>query len=141
MTVSGEMEDLHGKPQGHWVKQHVGDLTLIIWSTDPTQLGICAEKAAVKRHEAMDDLKLIVDNKTKIIPECHAAEIVQRALRERGLEVGIADSWVDLGVDTGVGKRVKKKLIKRSAATNKRAGRTGWIISKYQNAKAMARAG
>ena len=30
ITVTGEIEDLHGRPQGHWVKQHVNDLTLII---------------------------------------------------------------------------------------------------------------
>ena len=60
----------------------------------------------------MEDLKLIVSSKSKIIPECHAAETVQRALRERGLEVGIVDAWVDLGVDTGVGKRVTKAALK-----------------------------
>ena len=31
--ATGEFEYLRGKPQGHWVKQHVDDLTIIIWST------------------------------------------------------------------------------------------------------------
>ena len=34
IVVNGEIQDLHGAPQGHWIKQHVDDLTLIIWSID-----------------------------------------------------------------------------------------------------------
>ena len=70
---------------------------------------------------AMAKLKLIVSEKTKRIPECHAATIVQQALRRRGLEVGFADAWVDLGVDAGVGKRVETTLNKRGNAARPRA--------------------
>ena len=28
VVANGEIQDLHGKPRGHWIKQHVDDLTL-----------------------------------------------------------------------------------------------------------------
>jgi hypothetical protein len=46
-----------------------------------------------------------------------------------------------MGRPRRVGKRVENKIIKRAKATNRRAGKTGWIISRFKKAKAMARTG
>ena len=145
-VVAGEFVDLHGEPQGRWVKQHVDDITLIIWSTDQTQLrlALSSEEIVLNWLDTMEDPKVIVSDKTNIIPDCHAAEIVQQALRERNLEVGIAGYWVDLGVDTSAGnKRVEKRLNEIGNDTWRRAKHCGFTVSKtkLKEAKVLATGG
>ena len=86
-------------------------------------------------------LQLIVSSKTKIIPQCEAALTVQSALKAKGIEVGIADHHVDLGVDTAVGKRCKVKHKKRANNTFRRSGRSGFLVSKNKKAKVLATGG
>ena len=102
------------------------------------QSGKLGEHGAIiarKWHEAMDKLKLIVSEKTKIIPKCEAAQVVQEALREQGLEVGIEDAWVDLGVDTAVGKRSEIRLNKRGTDSVQKSRKAGFIQQQNETKK------
>ena len=75
----------------------------------------------------MTKLRLVVPEQTNIIPGCHEANLVQAALKEQGLGVGVTDAGADLGVDTGVGKRATAKLTKRGNDTKRNANRAGFI--------------
>ena len=102
------------------VKQHVDDITIILWSINQAKLGEISTTAATEWYAAMCRLQLTVSSKTKHIPHCEAALVVQAALKDAGIEVGIADSLVDLVVDAAVGKRCTVKSKKRATSAYRR---------------------
>jgi hypothetical protein len=123
------------------VKQHVDDITIILWSINQAKLGVISTTAATEWYAAMCRLQLTVSSKTKLIPQCEAALVVQAALKDAGIEVGIADHHVDLGVDTAVGNKCTVKYKKRAHGAYGRSRRSGFLVSKYKRAKIVATGG
>ena len=107
------------------VFQHVDDHTQIMWAKEEGDLADRSYNSVrMWAKEVRLSFHMPCIDKNVIIPEGMPASIVQRALLEEGVKVGIMNHGVDVGTDVTAGRRrATQKLKEREEAGKNKANK------------------
>lgn len=125
-----------GNGEGHWVFQHVDDLTQLTVADTLAEAVIKASKKGEHIGKGIERLGHRVSAKSEVVASTAlAAEMVARNLMREGIKVKLAKVAVDVGVSTAAGRKravaaqnqrldkadARSRKVKHLVAANKRA--------------------